>query len=226
MKACYRFLLPLAALLFLSSCAGELYYTAAPIDARVVFADTGQPIEGAVVVANWQLVVGGIDGPHERGQLEVKEAVTDSDGRFHFDGFTKMNPMLYELRNEDPRIVIFKPGYEYKIVVNHYSDEDIPGSYRESDYNGKTISLKKHKAYTIGNAESYYGSLDSRLHNLVRDCQMKSLPRMMLAMDQEKKRISAMNPDAWVGLISIDDLSRITPRRCESPSTFFKGHAK
>ena len=40
---------------------GDLYYTAAPIEAWVVDADTGAPIEGAVVTANWQLVAFGFD---------------------------------------------------------------------------------------------------------------------------------------------------------------------
>jgi hypothetical protein len=39
----------------LSAC-GSPYYTADPIEAWVVDAETGKPIEGAVVTANWQLV--------------------------------------------------------------------------------------------------------------------------------------------------------------------------
>ena len=44
-------LFPLA----IEACA-DPYYTIAPIEAWVVDADTGAPIEGAVVTANWQLV--------------------------------------------------------------------------------------------------------------------------------------------------------------------------
>ena len=44
-----------------------------PIEAWVVDAETGKPIEGVVVTANWELVKGSLDGPRYYGQLEVKE---------------------------------------------------------------------------------------------------------------------------------------------------------
>ena len=45
----------------LSACGGPLTYSSDPIDAAVVDADTGQPIEGAIVTANWQLVTATLD---------------------------------------------------------------------------------------------------------------------------------------------------------------------
>ena len=59
-----------------------LHYTAAPIDARVVDDEAGEPISGAIVVAHWELVAGSLDGEHHRGQLEVKDAITDAEGHF------------------------------------------------------------------------------------------------------------------------------------------------
>ena len=50
-----RSLLITAFAVAMEACA-DPYYTAAPIEAWVVDADTGAPIEGAVVTANWQLV--------------------------------------------------------------------------------------------------------------------------------------------------------------------------
>lgn len=40
---------------------GAPYSTAAPIEAWVADADTGQPIGDAIVTANWQLVAFGVD---------------------------------------------------------------------------------------------------------------------------------------------------------------------
>ncbi|HEY3178065.1 MAG TPA: carboxypeptidase-like regulatory domain-containing protein, partial [Casimicrobiaceae bacterium] len=89
--------------LALNAC-GSPYYTSDPIEAWVVDAETGQPIEGAVVTANWQLVGFTLDtGGRKGGQLEVMETITDANGRFYFRGFTKLNLSLGELRDQDPQ---------------------------------------------------------------------------------------------------------------------------
>ena len=129
----------------LNACGGAPYYKAAPIEAWVVDADTGQPIEGAVVTANWELVRGGLDGPRYYGQLEVKETVTDKSGRFQFDGFTKANPGLAELRNHDPKILILKAGYRLAMIVNKYPEAGTrtPGINRVAQVDGDKIKLAR-----------------------------------------------------------------------------------
>lgn len=168
----------LLALVPLTSCGGALFYTAEPIEAWVVDAETSKPIEGAVIVANWQLVVGSLDGPRDRGQLEMKEAVTDKNGRFYIEGFTKMNPMLYELRDADPRILVFKAGYEYKTFFNDYPNAgtETPGIHRKSAIAGKTIQIKKHDepdSVDSGGRPHFYSSLNDLLEPLVKDCGWK-----------------------------------------------------
>ena len=123
------------------------FYSIGSIDARVVDADSGAPIEGANVIANWQLVTGSLDGERNKGQLEVKETVTDRDGRFHFDGFMHGNFPLYHLGNRDPQIVIFKPGYEYKRLVSDYgvSEPLVIGVRRRSQVNGAEVKLAKRR---------------------------------------------------------------------------------
>src|SRR5439155_780937 len=58
-------------------------YAANAIRATVVDATAGSPIEGAVVVAVWQLQTMSGEGP----RLQVSEAVTDRDGRFVIPGW-------------------------------------------------------------------------------------------------------------------------------------------
>src|SRR5882724_5458816 len=131
LNAAKYFVLMITALA-LSAC-GSPYYTSDPIEAWVVDADTGQPIEGAVVTANWQLVGFSFDtGGRKLGQLEVMETETDKNGRFYFPGFTKLNPGLDDLREEDPQILIFKPGYSYMRAANVYpiGTEDLQGPHR------------------------------------------------------------------------------------------------
>lgn len=222
------FLLLAAALLPISACGGAPYYTAAPIEAWVVDAETNQPIEGAVVVANWQLVVGSLDGQRYRGQLEVKETVTDQAGRFYFEGFTKANPMLYELRNEDPKIIIFKPGYEYKKVVNNYprGGTETPGVHRRAEVNGEAVKLRKEQPVTYVASKSYYSGLSIELGHIVEDCEWKRIPRMILAMDSEKRRLKGLDPRAYVDVVAIEDISLRSKPWCGSAVEFFKGFVK
>lgn len=63
------------------------YYSADPIEAKVIDAETKQPLEGVTVVAHWELVYGTPGGSSPAGQLTAMEAVTDHDGKFHFPGW-------------------------------------------------------------------------------------------------------------------------------------------
>ena len=124
---------------------GDLYYTAAPIEAWVVDADTGAPIEGAVVTANWQLVAFGFDtGGRKQGQLEVMETVTDKNGRFYFPGFTKINLSGSALGESDPQILIFKPGYRHIRATNQYpiGQEESQGPRRRSSIIGQRLKMQ------------------------------------------------------------------------------------
>lgn len=194
---------------------GSPIYIAEPIDARVVDAETGQPIKGAVVTANWQLVAGGLDGERARGQLEVMETVTDKEGRFHFDGFVKVNLRTFELRNEDPKLIVFKAGYEYAKSVNQYpgAGTKTPGLRRSAAANGKTISLRKRKAFALpahmGGGLQFHSGLDIELSDLTRyakNCEWKKIPLLIDAMDQEAKRLEEKYPGAYVGLVRVGDL--------------------
>ena len=122
-----RALATLVATPLLAACT--VTYQFAPIEAWVVDAETGKPLEGVVVTANWELVKGSLDGERYVGQLEVKETVTDKSGRFFFEGFSKEDRSGAELRGKDPQILIFKAGYEFQRFVNPFERyfHDYPG---------------------------------------------------------------------------------------------------
>ena len=163
MTLLFKVLLVTSLAVAMHACA-DPYYTAAPIEAWVVDAETGAPIEGAVVTANWQLVAFGFDtGGRKAGQLEVMETVTDKNGRFYFPGFTKMNLSGNALREEDPQILIFKSGYRYMRVVNNYpiGKEESQGPNRKSPIIGQKIKMEKGDrdikkfAFNLGALSSY-----------------------------------------------------------------------
>ncbi|MET0442490.1 MAG: hypothetical protein ABW071_10955, partial [Casimicrobiaceae bacterium] len=136
-----RALMIAGAALVLAAC-GSPYYTSDPIEAWVVDAENGKPIEGAIVVAHWQLRGATLDSGTRQNQLEVIETVTDRNGRFFIPGFTKINFTLEQLREEDPRVVIFKPGFSIAGGHNSYPiGAPSPGAHRSSPLRGKRIEV-------------------------------------------------------------------------------------
>src|SRR5712691_8711159 len=73
-------LLTLGAVVALQGCIPDY---APEFRARLVDSETGQPAEGAIVVAHWE-ILGGLEGLNPVGQAKVMEAVTDKNGVISF----------------------------------------------------------------------------------------------------------------------------------------------
>jgi hypothetical protein len=85
-------------------------YIAKPIEGRVVDKDTGQPITGAVVVAQWILATPP-DG-EEKDYFIVIETMTDAEGKYRIPGWgPESRPRSRWLDKYDPALEVFKPGY-------------------------------------------------------------------------------------------------------------------
>ena len=212
--------------LTLGAC-GAVTYQFAPIEAWVVDAETGKPIAGVVVTANWELVKGSLDGPRYYGQLEVKETVTDANGRFAFDGYSKEDSSGAELRESDPQVIVFKAGYEYQRFTNDYRDggAGMTRQYRTAAVNGKTVkllSMLSPEANKLKRSSAYFG-LNTRIEQFVMDCHWKKIPRAILAMDAEDKAIRAKGRST--GLIAMHHLESLA-NKCGSPKEFFAGYSK
>lgn len=89
-------------------------YSAKPIEAWIIDAETRDPVAGAVVVARWTLSYG-----YEGGggyDWVVMETVTDENGRFTFPGWgPRVIPttLLWQatMKGDDPNIKFYKFGY-------------------------------------------------------------------------------------------------------------------
>jgi hypothetical protein len=164
-----------------------LYYSADPIEAKVIDVETKQPLEGVIVVAHWELVHGSPGGDSPAGQLMVKEAVTDKNGKFRFPGWGPKLAVLGHLSDyRDPELVLFKSGYEYRELTNALTGED-KGARRRSDWYGKTIEMKQ---LADSNKNSYLSSdLDFVLGFLIETDAWKETPCALLALDAEAKRM-------------------------------------
>jgi hypothetical protein len=89
-------------------------YSAKPIEAWIIDAETREPVAGAVVVAQWKLVYG-LEGGYAYNWV-VMQTVTDENGRFTFPGWgPRMIPttLLWQAKMEgdDPDIKFYKFGY-------------------------------------------------------------------------------------------------------------------
>jgi hypothetical protein len=128
-------------------------YSADPIEAWVVDASSGAPLEGVIVTANWQRT-GGFEGSYPKGQMMVMETTTDKKGRFQFSGW---GPKWYfgegKLRGDQPQLILFKSGYQYRRLHNEVRRA---GTYSGgSEWSGKTIEMK---VFT-GSSADWFSSL-------------------------------------------------------------------
>jgi hypothetical protein len=213
----------LICLLPLQACS--MTYRAEPIEAWVVDTETGQPIDGVVVTANWELEIGTVGGNVPVGQILVIETVTDEKGRLYFPAWGPKtapaempNPMKSppHLVNRDPQLLLFKSGYKWRGLENSYSADYNKGSLRKSDWNGKTVKLEKFR----GTLKEYYTHLDRMpLANLIQDCGWKEIPRMLIAISRQS---DVFRQNGVPELYSIDRYIPTNVSKCGSPQEFFK----
>lgn len=205
-------------------------YSAKSIDAGVVDAQTGKPLEGVNVVARWELRYG-LEGGGTY-QLQVMETVTDKDGHIFFPAWGPKEipehlPSEARLKDRDPEIAFFKGGYKTLVLRNDRPINSMGGhgaSTRSSDWNGKTIQLHKFQGSqqeyvsNLGNAQSELGFIT---HG--KDCEWKLVPKMILTLTKETKLLEEQNIETYfLKFSSIDDLPNQV--RCGSAQAFFKAY--
>lgn len=211
----------------LQACATT--YSAEPIEAWVVDADSGQPIEGVVVTANWELEIGTLGGNVPVGQIMVMETVTDQKGKFYFPAWGPKtvppempNPMKSppHLVNRDPQILLFKSGYKWRGLENYPLTNYNKSSQRKSDWNGKTVKIEKFK----GDLKGYAKSLDFFDPRFIReDCNWKKVPKMVVAINEQNQLFRKNGIET--PLLSINSLEGMSPKdkqRCGSALEFFE----
>jgi hypothetical protein len=118
--------------LFLHSCSP------ASMTGSVVDAETGKPIDGAVIHAHWSITKG-IPGLSYGQDYNTAEAVTDKDGKFKLSGV--LNPFV-----NPPIIVVYKKGY-----VAWRNDYLFPGYQRREGFqwqDGNVFKLERFKKYS------------------------------------------------------------------------------
>lgn len=189
-----RYLLLIASFLSFQACSNT--YSAKPIEAWVVDAETKQPLEGVIVAAQWQLRYGWEGGGAY--PLTVMEAVTDKNGRFYFPAWGPKSipehlPSEARLKDWDPAMVLYKKDYTYLMLTNDRPIRSMSGHgslTRTSEWDGKTISLAKFRgpleAYEL-NVILFTSFVDSIVRD-TRDCIWALAPRLIGALAEEEQR--------------------------------------
>ena len=154
------------------------------LDMRVVDADTGRPLQGAIVVARWNWLAWYAGGLHSSARLVDEgdvlhsgEAVTDAQGRFVIDGFATVRGKG-EQQARAPSLVVFLPGYEP-------FQRDI-GDDRSEVRLKRSADPPAQYAAKIGGIQ---GHEMGGLHWLSPRTDWKSMPRMVEALHREKLRL-------------------------------------
>jgi hypothetical protein len=167
-------------------------YTAKPIEAWVVDAQTGKPIEGAVVVASWQAEIHMNGGRVPGAQVRTLEAVTDASGRFAFDAWGPEWVTKGRVEEKSPQLILFKSGYEFGRLHNATEPGNTPRDFDSttlsSVWHGRRIELTPfagdardyawHLAGLTGALETLAGTLEAR-------CDWKLIPNMLRALDAQ-----------------------------------------
>jgi len=105
--------------------SGWLIYHERLFKGKVIDVETKEPIEGAVVVAQYHSNVLGPAGSHTT-LIDVQEALTDSKGEFFIPSKTRIISPLSV--GDDTSFLVWKPGYNRKDIWGGYFFAKEPGT--------------------------------------------------------------------------------------------------
>jgi len=206
-----RYVLALSVLLFASAAEGwSAFYTSVPFSATVIDADSGQPVDGANIFAHWTLHRAQFfDSSTPVAELELFETSSRNDGSFDVEGFTKLNLTPYELRHEDPALVIYKPGYYPAFFSSQYSSEEFAalGPRRVSKLSGKMLRLKLW--------DGDYPRLNTELSRIMQElgddtihsCSWTRVATFIRTVVREQMRLKEANPAQMFASLLVNQLA-------------------
>ncbi|HEY0488094.1 MAG TPA: hypothetical protein VGD30_01140 [Telluria sp.] len=212
--------------LAVQSCSDQ--YAGASIEGQVVDAESGKPLGGVVVVSVWQVSEGNLAGTNDGGQIQIQEAVTDSNGRYFFPAWgplpfpQKKNGWWVDqyISATEPGIIYFKGDYGFTTLSNDITVSRVSGFVGRSKWNGKTIPLERidtraERVKMLQDADSYlYFAFD------VDDetCAWRRIPAMLTAVLRETEEFTKRNrpelPNEFSGML--DRETMLINRHCGS----------
>ena len=132
-----------------------------PLTAKVVDAETGEPIEGAVVLVEWTIQKG-IPGLVHGESYKAVSAVTNKDGKVTISGV--FNPFV-----DPPQVTVYKKGYVAWNNLYIFPNSEDRQNFKYK--NGMVIPLEKfkpdysyiqHTMFILSSINSGLGNPDSK----------------------------------------------------------------
>ena len=211
---------------------GPWFYMADAITARVIDADTKRPLEGVIVTANWQLIYSTPGGAVPAGQLMVMESVSDNQGNIHFPAWGPRIALLGRLGHRRPQLLLFKPGYRAIGLQNTAGPRITRKSTVRSEWDGKTIELKKFEGSFEEYAEHIY-SLGSDMDSVLdfargdKACNWKKTPQMLanlhrMSLQLDKKGVKLKGWRLGQRILRVQDIPHNPD--CGSPKEFLRSY--
>lgn len=183
------------ALLFVCLIAlfGGVWYSP-EIRAQLVTAD-GRPIEGAVVVANWE-IQNWVSGSTER-QLALREAVTDENGTFSIPRWGPLISLYGALDISAPNVRVFHPQF-YPLVIENvvgiptkrapifikFRLQDQKIVLKPFNYSITKYEQKEELEGFMRDIRDIYSSGWSNTTKSFRECYWKETPNLVAAVKQ------------------------------------------
>ncbi len=170
-------------ILLLSGCQ---VYTSNPIRGTIIDDKTRNPIEGAIIVATWELV-GGVHNQYQ-GPLKITETTSGNDGTYTLPAWGPTVTSAGRVRASNPRIQVYKWGYRIRVFSNReYGSADTSIS---SQWNGKDLALEPDDPSSNEYLSHLGAQLMSSFHRVIRldPCMWHSFP----LLTQESLRVRSI----------------------------------
>jgi hypothetical protein len=153
-KSFLKRIIPLVAIIIVVVLLAIGYY---PSITGVVFdSETGEPIEGAVVLVGWSKTSLFPPGLPTTRTVKVSEAITDGEGKFKLPG-------IFNLRVNPPYLTVYKKGY-----VAWSNEYIFPDWEKRTDFkwnSGYVFKLEKFKPeYSFDDHVAFIGGMIKSAH--------------------------------------------------------------
>jgi hypothetical protein len=213
-------------ILSLAACASpvrDLYF--GEIAGTVVDADTNQPIEGAVVYANWQATDGTLSliKTVDVGPLYVTETTTDKEGHYVLP---KGGPIkvvkLDTLSSNAPTIGVIKDGYKVGISSAHHKVEY--SGFINKHFLPGCPQCRNFKLHRLTLQEQLFGKDSYSTYSVSHDiadimnrggCWWEKLPMTILAFEQLYNKAKEQNFEFLSRIVTRSNIPR--DRDCKDP---------
>ena len=163
--------------LFITGCIAAPFYASGQKHGRVVDKETGAPIEGAVVVAQWVMWQAGIGSPGPSKGLHTVETVTDKNGNYILPAWgPKIVPPLSEVNKFE--VYAFKTGYA-----------PLGGTIKEQE-EVELFELERPSGTLEEQTEKlsfFFGDIDSSA-----EYNWKLFPKMLVELSKENKKLKML----------------------------------